>query len=46
MFVSMLQNNESVKFLNLILTLISVDLNVIVSKPKNIHDDLYFIFVK
>jgi hypothetical protein len=27
------------------LTLISVDLNVIVSKPKNIHDELYF-FVK
>jgi hypothetical protein len=36
----------TVKFLNLILTLISVDLNVIVSKPKNIHDELYFIFVK
>jgi hypothetical protein len=35
-----------VRFLNLILTLISVDLNVIVSKPKNVHDELYFIFVK
>ena len=36
----------TVKFLNLILTLISVDLNVIVSKSKNVHDELYFIFVK
>jgi hypothetical protein len=36
----------TVKFLNLILTLISADLNVIVSKPKNVHDELYFIFVK
>jgi hypothetical protein len=36
----------TVKFLDLILTSISVDLNIIVSKPKNNHDELYFIFVK